>query len=286
MNPIEPNHAGQFGDRAALTVFDFENHVIRVFEQDGEPWLALPDVCRALDIADPSDVASRLDIDEKMTQGLTRSHSGQRGGAQSITLINESGLYSTIMTSRKPDAKRFRKWVTSEVLPSIRRTGSYTLSKPKAAKPVRQPAPTRITGALVGAVHRIMDRVLQACPQLDLSVRQSVMGQFTALIGVTLPLPAIESRLYTCTQLARMLDVTVASLSRDPRYQALKTPDHGINTLVHDAQGNPRPNWNWNEAGMDAVLAAFRPLVQASQPAVIQFDAPTIGEPADDQFDD
>ena len=66
---------------------------------------------------------SKLDDDEKMTLSLTDSHSGQRGGAQMATIINESGLYALVLSSRKPEAKAFKRWITHEVIPSIRKTG-------------------------------------------------------------------------------------------------------------------------------------------------------------------
>jgi len=110
----------------ALQVFETEdNFDFRIVDRDGEPWFVLVDVCRALDLRNPSDAASRLDADEKMTLALTEGQSGVRGGARSMTIINESGLFSLILRSDKPGAKRFKKWVTSEVLPSIRKTGSY-----------------------------------------------------------------------------------------------------------------------------------------------------------------
>lgn len=68
-----------------------------------------------------------LDQDEKMSISNTDSHSGQRGGAQSLNLISESGLYALVFKSRKPQAQVFRKWVTSEVLPAIRKTGSFQI---------------------------------------------------------------------------------------------------------------------------------------------------------------
>lgn len=110
---------------ANLIPFEFESQPVRIIERGNEPWFVLADVCRVLEIGNPSDAASRLDEDEKMTLDNTEGHSGQRGGAQSFTIINESGLYSLILTSRKPSAKRFKKWVTAEVLPSIRKTGAY-----------------------------------------------------------------------------------------------------------------------------------------------------------------
>ena len=106
--------------------FSFEKFQVRVVTRDGgEPWFVAVDACAVLTIGNVSDATGRLDDDEKMTIDTTEGHSGQRGGAQSMTIINESGLYSLILTSRKPAAKRFKKWVTAEVLPSIRKTGAY-----------------------------------------------------------------------------------------------------------------------------------------------------------------
>ncbi|WP_217433769.1 Bro-N domain-containing protein [Caulobacter sp. S45] len=101
----------------------FEDYPVRIHVRDEEPWFVLADVCRVLEIANPSDAAARLDDDEKMTLGNAEGRAGH--GAQSFTLINESGLYSLIFRSRKEAAKRFKKWVTAEVLPAIRKTGRY-----------------------------------------------------------------------------------------------------------------------------------------------------------------
>ena len=99
----------------------FENPIfgqIRMAMVDGEPMFCLIDVCRALEIKNATDVAKRLDEDE-----LTRLNLGGRAGESNF--ITESGLYAVIVRSDKPNAKKFRKWVTSEVLPTIRKTGGY-----------------------------------------------------------------------------------------------------------------------------------------------------------------
>ncbi|WP_158599928.1 phage antirepressor [Azospirillum cavernae] len=116
---------------SSMTVFAFEGLDVRITDRAGDPWFVLADVCRVLEIGNPSDAAKRVDDDEKMTLDNTEGHSGQRGGAQSFTIINESGLYSLILTSRKPAAKRFKKWVTADVLPTIRKTGSYGAPAPQ-----------------------------------------------------------------------------------------------------------------------------------------------------------
>lgn len=95
---------------------------VRTLTIDGMPWFVLKDVCEALGATNDRNVAARLDTDEKGVRLMDTL-----GGPQKMTVINESGLYSVILRSDKPKAKTFRKWVTSEVLPAIRREGAYVL---------------------------------------------------------------------------------------------------------------------------------------------------------------
>jgi len=105
----------------SITVFNFNNMDVRIIDKDNNPWFVLNDVCKILDIKNSRDASSKLDEDEKNTVAIADS----LGGLQETTIINESGLYSLILRSRKREAKRFKKWVTAEVLPSIRKTGGY-----------------------------------------------------------------------------------------------------------------------------------------------------------------
>ena len=108
---------------SSLVPFAYEGRQIRVItDAQGEPWFVATDLCSCLGIRNPSDALSRLDDDEKGL-GLTDT----LGGQQSLTTVNESGLYSLVLSSRKPEAKRFKRWVTHEVLPAIRRTGGYAV---------------------------------------------------------------------------------------------------------------------------------------------------------------
>lgn len=108
-----------------IKIFDYHGQEVRTVEMNGQPWFVAIDVCNVLEIANSRDAVARLDEDEKMTVGLTDSHSGTRGGAQKMTIVSESGLYSLILGSRKPEAKQFKRWITHEVIPSIRKTGGY-----------------------------------------------------------------------------------------------------------------------------------------------------------------
>ncbi|ALH46412.1 phage antirepressor [Paenibacillus larvae] len=106
-----------------LQVFNFTGKDVRVIMKDGHPWWVAKDVCDVLEIRNSRDALGRLDDDEKgvvLTDTL--------GGAQQLQVVNESGLYSLFLSSRKPESKKFKRWVTHEVLPAIRQTGTYSLS--------------------------------------------------------------------------------------------------------------------------------------------------------------
>lgn len=110
---------------AGLQVFynESENVSIRTTMIDDEPWFVAKDVCMLLDLSNPRDILAKvLDDDEKGVDTIYTP-----GGKQQMSIINESGLYHLIFVSRKPEAKTIRRWVTGTVLPSIRRTGSYTV---------------------------------------------------------------------------------------------------------------------------------------------------------------
>ena len=103
---------------AAITPFNFGAHAVRVLTRDSQPWFVATDVCDALGYRNTSKaINDHIDEDERYNEPL------ERGG--SLLLISESGLYALVLRSRKPEARKFAKWVTSEVLPSIRQTGGY-----------------------------------------------------------------------------------------------------------------------------------------------------------------
>ena len=104
-----------------LTVFNNEEFgEIRTITIDGEPWFVAADVCRALEIGNPSMAVERLDDDEKGISTIDTL-----GGKQRMTIINEPGLYSLVLSSRKPEAKAFKRWITHDIIPTIRKTGGY-----------------------------------------------------------------------------------------------------------------------------------------------------------------
>ena len=104
----------------------FKNHTfgnVRVIEQGGEPWFVAKDVCDCLEIKNTTDALKRLDDDER-----ARFNLGRQG---ETNIVNEYGLYSLVLSSRKPEAKEFKRWITHEVVPSIRKYGSFNMAIPR-----------------------------------------------------------------------------------------------------------------------------------------------------------
>lgn len=111
-----------------LQIFIYSGNQLRTVKQADGLWWVLRDVCDVLGMSNPTMVAQRLDDDEK---GVSQIYTP--GGEQKVTIINEPGLYSVILRSDKPEAKAFKRWVTHDVLPSIRRTGTYGIPPEKLA---------------------------------------------------------------------------------------------------------------------------------------------------------
>lgn len=96
---------------------------VRITLIDGDPWFAASDVCKALEVKNAPQALSRLDDDERFTTII--SNDSAATGKSKLSFVNEAGLYSLILSSRKPDAKAFKRWITHEVIPTIRKTGGY-----------------------------------------------------------------------------------------------------------------------------------------------------------------
>jgi prophage antirepressor-like protein len=121
-NPIEDRASRKAGRE--IIKLEFEDQRVRVVIRDGEPWWVATDICRVLSLGNTSKALDRLADDEK---GITAGDT--LGGKQDLLIVNEAGLYRLIFTSRKAEAERFKRFVFHEVLPTIRKTGGYTLGR-------------------------------------------------------------------------------------------------------------------------------------------------------------
>ncbi|QHG87948.1 Bro-N domain-containing protein [Xanthomonas sp. NCPPB 1638] len=148
----------------AITPFDFEGRAVRVVEDDaGLPWFVALDVCECLGVKNSRQALTRLDEDEK---GVISNDT--LGGQQQVAAVNEPGLYSLTLASRKPEAKRFKRWITHDVLPALRRTGTYSLPSNAVAEAERPPmpmAPQHRADVLVSA-SRIFGAALRTARQM------------------------------------------------------------------------------------------------------------------------
>jgi prophage antirepressor-like protein len=224
--------------------YDFNGQRLQVLvDEHGEPWFIAMEVADILGYSDAYEMTKRLDDDEKSNRQIAGL--GTATGGRGVTIINESGLYSSILGSSKPEAKPFKRWVTGEVLPSIRRTGSYSRPMTPAEQLLasvqltvelerRQQHTEQQVAALVETVSD-MDR---AHPLLD-SIPNG-MESITAIrhrIGKQYGLPP------------RVIDAVVREMPHSPRPFAMVRSKH--------EELNARPFAVWSKAEISRVFERF-----------------------------
>lgn len=208
----------------AIIAFDFEENPIRTAEVKGEPWFFLTDVCRALGHSNPTMMANRLDADE-----WSKFNLGLKG---EVVLVNESGLYTVIMRSKgaataDTPAWRFRRWVTHEVLPSIRKKGFYGERNTVRSVQARN--------AMQNQVMRIMEKLRNT---RDVAVRQvlwDMLNNMCSDLGIATPeiqllgkaQPAVPDLLTRFWALFDDLeaDGIIVNLHRKPETLAINMPE-------------------------------------------------------------
>ena len=199
---------------------DFGN--IRVVENSGEPWFVGKDVAEVLGYTNPSKaLADHVDADDKLNNETLLSL-GQRGG----WLINESGLYSLILSSKLPTAKKFKRWVTSEVLPAIRKTGSYKTPKQSS---------DREKAMLKNAQARSAKLWLEIAKNTGIQTYKDVCNAYAAkeLAGEdVLPLPKVQEKSYSATDIGKMLGVSKAKIGALANKNNMKCDEYG--SWFHD----------------------------------------------------
>ena len=164
-----------------IVPFQFDGYQIRVVVNGGEPWFVAKDVCEVLEQPSISKVVSRLKEYEK---GMHIMHT--LGGNQEMAIISESGLYRLVLTSRKPQAEPFQNWVVQDVLPSIRKTGSYSgQSQPQTPKLTANKQALEISRDVREITDNLIDNPRLAQFLIDLAISE-VMPAGNSLTGVKL----------------------------------------------------------------------------------------------------
>ena len=193
---------------------------VRTIELDNEPWFVGKDVAEALGYADAFG-ALKKHVEEEDKQNCQNDSFGSPRG---MTIINESGLYSLILSSKLPTAKGFKHWVTSEVIPSIRKTGSYTM-KPMTAYQ-QMMADTRQRNARIQSA-RILT---QLAKQYKGSTYEQVLNAHATkeLTGeFLLPLPELGRKTYSATEIGKMLGISANQVGTLTNRNGLKTDQYG-----------------------------------------------------------
>ena len=204
----------------ALQIFEnAEFGKIRTVVLDGEPWFVGKDVAAALGYTNSRKaLADHVDEEDKNTVTIRDGIQGN----PNMTVINESGVYSLVFSSKLPTAKAFKRWVTSEVLPSIRKTGGY--HKPDAAQAKRADAMdrdsrTRAAKLLLKIAERVEIPEYKAVCQAKAA--EMVAGE------MVIPLPVVERRTYSAKEIGARLGISANRVGKLANLYRLKTPTYG-----------------------------------------------------------
>lgn len=200
-----------------IVAFNYEEQQVRTIEKNGEPWFVGKDVADILGYQNGSrDINRHVDDEDKLTERIVLS-----GQNREVIIINESGLYSLILSSKLPTAKKFKHWVTSEVLPSLRKTGEYKIT------PAQQ---NRLDIMERNSRAREASLWLRISAQVKSDTYRQVCASYasTVLAGrEVIPLPPSPQHHYSATEIGEMLGVSKQSIGNLANKHGMKTSEYG-----------------------------------------------------------
>ena len=250
----------------ALQVFNFEKRDVRVVMKDGQPWWVAKDVCDILELNNITEALRGLDEDE-LTSEILKSG----GQGREMRLVSESGVYTLVMRSNKPEAKRFRKWVTSEVLPQLMRTGSYSVKKDPDEERKLEIARQRIALQEKNAnarLAKIMQRMVEhPAYELTKESKQILAQEITHLTTGRehlAMLPDAGTRFYSAKQVGDVAGVSNRRVMKLAREMGLIAPEGESNEYgrwkMSKSPCSPHEcaQWSFTELGRMKVLEALR----------------------------
>lgn len=192
---------------------------VRTIVVKDEPWFVASDVCESLGLSNPTVSVNRLDEDERSKFNL-----GRQG---EVNMVNEYGLYNLILGSRKDEAKRFKRWITHEVVPAIRKTGSYNAIPKERSEFKEQELKARMLNARV----RESNQYLKIAAQIDIPEYRYILQAKSAEAlngGVpVLPLQEAERKTYSATEIGAMFGVSANKIGKLANKHNLKTDAYG-----------------------------------------------------------
>lgn len=190
---------------------------VRTLNIENEPWFVAADVCKALDIINSRDAVARLDDDERNTVVLTDGIPGN----PNKTVVNEPGLYALVLGSRKPEAKAFKRWITHDVIPSIRKNGEYKIT------PAQQ---NRLDIMERNSRAREASLWLRISAQVKSDTYRQVCASYasTVLAGrEVIPLPQTTQHHYSATEIGKMFGVSKQAIGNLANTYGMKTDEYG-----------------------------------------------------------
>ena len=225
---------------------------VRTVMIDGEPYFVGKDVAEILGYAEPRSAISKKVDDED--RGVAKMETPS--GMQEMTIINESGLYSLILSSKLESAKKFKRWVTSEVLPTIRKQGYYTADNNKndetKAKLLRAEA------MVINAKNRAFNTIMKSIDNKQLSpIAVQVFGLkgLESVFGVDVGnlLPKTE-KTYSATEVGNMLGISAVKVGRLANANGLKTAEYGVYVMDKSKYSTKEvENFRYNDKGVKAL---------------------------------
>ena len=169
-----------------IQLFNYGDNAVRTIEKDGEVWFVAKDVCDILEISKYRDAISRLDEDERASVKVDTL-----GEKQEMIAINEAGVYTLTMRSNKPEAKKFRRWVTHEVIPQIMRTGSYSYAVdgepelPESSENENTTSLKYVSRGIMSSARKIFEHALDCKEEKDFQVTLALDKVFQEATGVS-----------------------------------------------------------------------------------------------------
>jgi len=217
-------------------VFSYNGAQVRTVMVNDEPWFVAKDVCDVLELEDVSKSVSRLDDDEKGTNSIPTL-----GGSQEMLVVNEAGLYGLVLGSRKPEAKQFKRWVTHEVLPSIRKTGTYTAQAMSQLEIIHQMVGAMVEGEKrqreleerTEVVERTLTLVKDTIVQRDDDWRDSINKMINKIVGSKggRDYSGVRAETYTLLEERAGCDLNTRLRNQKQRLEESGAPKSRINAL-------------------------------------------------------
>mgnify|MGYP000926339294 CR=1 FL=1 len=227
---------------------------VRTIVKDGEPYFVGKDVADILGYADTNQaIRNHVDDDDKLTRRFNGS-----GQNREMVIINESGLYSLILSSKLPAAKKFKRWVTSEVLPAIRKTGSYSTMPSDKQAFKEQELKTRMLNARV----RESNQYLKIAAQIDIPEYRYILQAKSAEAlnnGIpVLPMQEVERKTYSATEIGAMFGVSAHKIGKLANKHNLKTDAYGkLFYSKSDHSAKEVETWRYYESAIPVFEGIF-----------------------------